>query len=275
MTGRLLAISDLHVSYQENREIVEQLKPTHDEDWLIVAGDVGEKVADVTWALRTLRERFANLIWVPGNHELWTTRDDPDQSRGEERYQRLVAACRNIGVVTPEDPYPVWDGPGGPVVIAPLFVLYDYSWWPAGTSSTAEAMATAQAAGIVGTDEVLLHFDPYEGRDAWCRARVELTEPRLQAAAQELPTVLVNHFPLVRHPTDVLRYPEFALWCGTDLTADWPTRFRAREVVYGHLHIPRTTWQDGVRHQEVSVGYPREWSRRATPPARLVPVLER
>ena len=275
MTGRLLAISDLHVSYQENREIVEQLKPAHDDDWLIVAGDVGEKVADVMWALRTLRERFANLIWVPGNHELWTTRDDPDQSRGEERYQRLVAACRNIDVVTPEDPYPVWDGPGGPVIIAPLFVLYDYSWWPAGTSSTAEALATAQAAGIVGTDEVLLHFDPYESRAAWCRARVELTEPRLRAAAQELPTVLVNHFPLVRHPTDVLRYPEFALWCGTDLTADWPTRFRAREVVYGHLHIPRTTWQDGVRHQEVSVGYPREWSRRSTPPARLVPVLER
>lgn len=275
MTGRLLAISDLHVSYQENREIVDQLKPTHDDDWLIVAGDVGEKIADVEWALRTLRERFANLIWVPGNHELWTTRDDPDQSRGEERYQRLVAMCRNIGVVTPEDPYPVWDGPGGPVVVAPLFVLYDYSWWPAGTSSTEEAMATAQAAGIVGTDEVLLHFDPHSGRDAWCRARVELTEPRLQAAADQLPTVLVNHFPLVRHPTDVLRYPEFALWCGTDLTAAWPTRFRAQEVVYGHLHIPRTTWQDGVRHQEVSVGYPREWSRRATPPARLVPVLER
>ena len=275
MTGRLLAISDLHVSYQENREIVDQLKPTHDDDWLIVAGDVGEKIADVEWALRTLRERFANLIWVPGNHELWTTRDDPDQSRGEERYQRLVAMCRNIGVVTPEDPYQVWDGDGGPVIVAPLFVLYDYSWWPAGASSTAEAMATAQAAGIVGTDEVLLHFDPHPGRDAWCRARVELTEPRLEAAARDLPTVLVNHFPLVRHPTDVLRYPEFALWCGTDLTASWPTRFRAREVVYGHLHIPRTTWQDGVRHQEVSVGYPREWSRRPTPPARLVPVLER
>ena len=274
MTGRLLAISDLHVSYQENREIVDQLKPTHDDDWLIVAGDVGEKIADVEWALRTCG-RFANLIWVPDNHELWTTRDDPDQSRGEERYQRLVAMCRNIGVVTPEDPYQVWDGAGGPVIVAPLFVLYDYSWWPAGTSSTAEAMATAQAAGIVGTDEVLLHFDPHPGRDAWCRARVELTEPRLEAAARDLPTVLVNHFPIVRHPTDVLRYPEFALWCGTDLTASWPTRFRAREVVYGHLHIPRTTWQDGVRHQEVSVGYPREWSRRPTPPARLVPVLER
>lgn len=68
--------------------------------------------------------------------------------------------------------------------------------------------------------------------------------------------MLVNHFPLVREPTRVLRHPEFALWCGTEATADWHTRFNARAVVYGHLHIPRTTWHDGVRFEEVSVGYP-------------------
>ena len=76
------------------------------------------------------------------------------------------------------------------------------------------------------------------------------------------PTVLVNHFPLRREPCDVLFYPEFALWCGTVETADWHTRYNALCAVYGHLHIPRTTWYDGVRFEEVSVGYPREWRRR-------------
>jgi hypothetical protein len=38
-------------------------------------------------------------------------------------------------------------------------------------------------------------------------------------------------------------------------------------VVYGHLHIPRVTWYDGVRFEEVSLGYPREWGRRGTRPA--------
>jgi hypothetical protein len=33
-------------------------------------------------------------------------------------------------------------------------------------------------------------------------------------------------------------------------------------VVYGHLHIPRTTVHDGVRFDEVSLGYPRQWRRR-------------
>ena len=76
------------------------------------------------------------------------------------------------------------------------------------------------------------------------------------------PTVLVNHFPMVREPCDALFYPEFALWCGTTATADWHTRYNAICSVYGHLHIPRTTWYDGVRFEEVSVGYPREWRRR-------------
>jgi len=73
--------------------------------------------------------------------------------------------------------------------------------------------------------------------------------------------VLVSHFPLTREPTRVLTYPEFAQWCGTELTADWHVRFGAKAVVYGHLHIPGTTWQDGVRFEEVSVGYPEELER--------------
>ena len=74
--------------------------------------------------------------------------------------------------------------------------------------------------------------------------------------------MLVNHFPLTAAPTRVLRHPEFAQWCGTTLTADWHRRFRAAAVVYGHLHIPITSWEDGVRFEEVSLGYPREWSKR-------------
>ena len=35
-------------------------------------------------------------------------RADPVQLRGEDRYQHLVALCRELGVITPEDPYPVW-----------------------------------------------------------------------------------------------------------------------------------------------------------------------
>src|SRR5450631_3389549 len=123
----LLAVSDLHVAYPQNRQLVEDLRPRSAGDWLLVAGDAGERMPDIEWALRTLSERFAQVVWAPGNHDLWTHRSDPVQLRGEERYRRLVEFCRGLGVLTPEDPYPVWDGPGGPVRVVPLFLLYDYS----------------------------------------------------------------------------------------------------------------------------------------------------
>src|SRR6266545_8132457 len=67
---RLLAVSDLHVAYPQNRRLVEDLRPRSEEDWLLVAGDVGERMPDIEWALRTLSERFARVVWVPGNHDL-------------------------------------------------------------------------------------------------------------------------------------------------------------------------------------------------------------
>lgn len=262
----LLALSDLHVGYPDNRTLVEELRPGSDGDWLLVPGDVAERFADVEWALRTLRERFARVIWAPGNHELWTHGRDEVKLRGEERYRALVELCRGLGVITPEDPYLVWDGPGGPATIVPMFLLYDYSWRPDGARTKEQGLAIAYDTGVVCSDERLLHPDPFPSREAWCWARIEQTEQRLAARDPDLPVVFVNHFPLVREPTRVLRYPQFAQWCGTGRTHDWPTRYRAAAVVYGHLHIPRTTWHDGVRFEEVSIGYPREWRRRGTPP---------
>ena len=259
-------MSDLHVGFPENRAIAERLQPVTDADWLIVAGDVGEQAEDIESVLTTLSQRFAKVIWVPGNHELWTHGRDPLRLRGEERYLHLVAACRRLGVVTPEDPYPAWPGDDGPVIVVPLFVLYDYSFRPEGAATTAEGLERANAAGVVSNDERLLHPDPYPSREAWCADRIARTERRLAELPTGAPTVLVNHFPLVREPTAVMRYPVFAQWCGTVQTADWPVRYGAIAVVYGHLHIPRTTWHDGIRHEEVSLGYPREWKRRKVAP---------
>lgn len=271
--GQVWAVSDLHIGYQENRALVERMKPATDDDWLLVAGDVSEKVADIRWALKTLAGRFRKVVWAPGNHELWTHPSDSVALRGVERYDHLVELCRDLGVLTPEDPYPVWEGPGGPVAVAPLFLLYDYTFLPSGSATKEEGLAYAHGTGIVCNDEYLLHPDPYPTREDWCRARVAETERRLAELPDDLPTVLVNHYPLDRHPTDVLWYPEFAMWCGTRLTADWHRRFRVHTMVYGHLHIPRTTWLDGVRFEEVSVGYPREWRKRPQPPGRLKRIL--
>ena len=266
MAAALMATSDLHVSYDQNRELMERLRPTDPGDWLLVAGDVGEVFADIERTLRLLASRFERVIWAPGNHELWTHPRDPVRLTGEHRYQALVEMCRGLGVLTPEDDFAVWEGPGGPVTIAPLFTLYDYSFRVPGAATKEESLRLAHEAGVVCTDELLLHPDPHTSREEWCRVRVEQTGRRLTTCDPRFGTVLLSHWPLVRRPTDVLRYPLFAQWCGTDRTADWHLRFRAVVAVYGHLHIPRTIVHDGVRFEEVSLGYPREWQARVAVP---------
>ena len=270
----LWATSDLHVGHRDNRAFAEAIRPQDDDDWLIVAGDVGERLTDIEWALSLMAQRFATVIWVPGNHELWASRSDPEDQRGVARYEQLVQMCASIGVLTPQDEYPRWAGPDGPVLVVPMFLLYDYSFTAPGTTSKQESLDYAHRTGIVCSDEFLLHPDPYPTREAWCHARVAETLGRLQECDHGLPWVLVNHWPLTREPTRVLRYPEFAQWCGTELTADWHRRFPVVAGVYGHLHIPRTTWQDGVRFEEVSLGYPREWrgrTREPVIPRRILP----
>ena len=122
------------------------------------------------------------------------------------KYEAVVEACRRIGVVTPEDPYVVW--PEEPrCVIAPLFLLYDYSFGPDSVGPEGAA-AWAAETGIRCADEHYLAPDPYPSR-----------------------------------------------------AASWHRRYRAKVVVAGHLHVRTTDWIDGVRFEEVSLGYPRHWRR--------------
>lgn len=255
---RLLAISDLHLSDKENWRALTRLS-AFPQDWLIVAGDVAEKIRDFRQALALLSQRFAKIFWTPGNHDLWTIPSDSESKRGVAKYLQMVEICREFGVHTPEDPFVQWPGSDPPLFIAPTFTLYDYSFRPDDVPET-EALAWAEASGVVATDEFLLHPDPYPSRQAWCEVRCRYTEERLvETAVAPNQIILINHFPLRYDLVHLWRIPRFSLWCGTRLTEDWHTRFPIKTVVYGHLHIRGTHMRDGVRFQEVSLGNTVNW----------------
>ncbi len=256
---KLWALSDLHVRHEENRRTLQALDP-HPGDWLILGGDVGETEEHLAFAIDTLAPKFARLFWVPGNHELWTSPKAPVEERGVAHYERLVALCRGRGVTTPEDEFVRWPGDAKETYLAPLFLLYDYSFRPAAVAE-ADAVAWAVEDGVLCTDEMMLHPHPYPSRQAWCRARCDAAEARLSALPPSASTVLINHFPMREEHAFTPRVPRFKIWCGTRRTEDWHLRYRARVVVFGHLHLPRTVMKDGVRFEEVSLGYPdqRKW----------------
>jgi hypothetical protein len=137
-----------------------------------------------------------------------------------------------------------------------LVLLYDYTFRPPQVPAR-EAVAWARRSGVLCVDEARLHPDPYCSRSEWCRVRCQLTEQRLQEV--QGPLVLVNHFPLLQEHARLPSIPRFSIWCGTTRTRDWHHRFAVRAVVYGHLHIRSSKVCDGVRFEEVSLGYPRHW----------------
>lgn len=255
---KLYAIADLHLSFAANREAFGAIPP-HPDDWLILAGDVGDRPEHLEDALSFLRPRFRRLLWTPGNHDLWSPPSDPAALKGDDLYRRLVEICRSFDVQSPEDDYPVWEGEGGPCIVAPTFVLYDYTFRP-DEIPVEQAVDWAKEAGICCADEHLLDPHPFGSRSDWCVARCAFTEERLAEASRRLPLVIVNHFPLRQDLAILPAIPRFTIWCGTRRTEDWHLRYRAKVVVSGHLHIRSTKWRDGVRFEEVSLGYPRHWN---------------
>ena len=257
---RLWALSDLHVSHPDNRGVLDGL-PAMPDDWLILGGDVTNGARRLDRCFRQVTPKFRRVVWVPGNHELWTAPGPAPRLGGVALYERLVGIARSHGVLTPEDPYPLVRLPGGPVLIAPLFLLYDYSFRPRHVARE-DVVRWARETGAVCSDELLLRPDPFPDRESWCAARCREAARRLASHPAELPKVLVNHYPLEEEHAVLPRIPRFTPWCGTRRTRGWHRRFNACAVVYGHLHIRGTRWLDGVPFHEVSLGYPHQWDRR-------------
>ncbi|OYQ31400.1 metallophosphoesterase [Niveispirillum lacus] len=271
-SARLWAISDLHLSLAGNRQAVEAL-PNHGPDWLILAGDLAEQPADLAAAFTMLRQRFARLIWVPGNHELWTVKTPNGTLSGEAKYRAMVTIAQRHGVVTPEDPYPLWQGPGGPALLVPMFLGFDYSFRPDDVPLD-RVLDWAWERRLRSADETRLSPTPYTTRQEWCAARVAWTAARLDIERPPgMGTVLINHYPLRADLVTLRRIPRFSPWCGTTATNDWHRRFNAIACIHGHLHVPATHWRDGVRFEEVSLGYPRQWQPHGRGPDRALRLI--
>jgi len=264
--SRLLALSDLHVNRPHNLRALDTLAD-HPHDELIVAGDVGDGPDDLAKAWSRLCPRFRRVFWVPGNHELWAAPSDP--LRGEARYAAMVDVCRQFGVVTPEDPPAVFDDKAR---VVPLFMLYDFTLRPPNISRDKVA-AWARASGIRPVDDIRLRTDPHPDIVAWADVLRERAQARLAAVPDDLPKVVVSHFPLRPDLIRLYRIPRFTPWCGSVHTADWHRRYGISVAVSGHLHMRATDWVDGTRFEEVALGYPRHWREEAGVEYYLRPIV--
>ncbi|GAB4195565.1 MAG: metallophosphoesterase [Wenzhouxiangellaceae bacterium] len=117
---RIFAISDLHIDYEANEEWVNQLsRDDYQEDVLILAGDLTDRLTLLGRAFEKLRSCFKTVLYVPGNHELWVLRSGEKSSF--EKFERISDLAWNTGITMSPMQF-------GKITIVPLFSWYDYSF---------------------------------------------------------------------------------------------------------------------------------------------------
>ena len=263
---RVWAISDIHVDHRENRLWLERLcGEEHGDDILILAGDVASNRELVEWALERLAAAYSRVFFVPGNHDLWVIRDEPNDSL--DQFNELMGVCSELGVLTQATRISAPEG-GRAVFIVPLNAWY---------SEPAE-----------GEDSL---FVPKEGEDPslsmWAdRARIRWPDSLSSPAAYFLSLNQLHE--TVAEDTDVISFSHFLP--RTELifsSADERARFgeqggdraplfnfsrvagsmgierQIRQLgsvvhVHGHQHRNRDREIEGVRYVSHCLGYPQE-----------------
>ena len=269
--GNLLAISDLHIGYpgepRPGREDAPRDRRRLAPRGRRRLGDRGRHPLGPGDPRRPLRQGRVGARQPRAVDPPQRTRSP---LRGVARYEHLVALCRELGVRHPGGPVPrAGTAPAARSSSRRCSCCTTTPSCPQGCATKEEGLAYAHGTGVVCTDEYLLHPDPYPTREAWCRARVAETERRLaelprrpaDGARQPLPPGPASDGRPAATPSSPCGAAPPAPPTGTAVSASrpWST------AICTSRGPPGTT---GVRFEEVSVGYPREWrqapgSRRA------------
>jgi Calcineurin-like phosphoesterase len=244
---RLFATSDLHTDYKENFRWLQELSDTeYRDDVLIVAGDVSDRLEIIGETLLLLRSKFRQLLFTPGNHELWVRGADIDSI---EKFQQILNLCDELDIAT--KPLRLGD-----VWIVPLFSWYDGVYEP-------EMTAWAD-----------FHFCKWP-KDAAPLSDyfLRLNEPHLKQ--YDAPVISFSHF-IPRWdllpPKEYLRIS----WLGKiSVCAALDSQIRqinSSVHICGHTHTTFDVTVDEVRYVQNAVKYPKE---RRTPsfPIKLIRVI--
>ena len=235
----IYAISDLHTDNRENRELVEQISTTEFlNDTLLIAGDISNKLEVIESTLNTLQARFKKLFFVPGNHELWVTKDD-DHSIA--KFERILALCSRLGIATsPQLVEDVW--------IVPLFSWYESDFFPAGNINDPQ---------LEGWSD--FHFCQWPDQIDPLSYFLALNRPNIRG--YDRPVISFSHFvPRLEliPPPEVLFFKSLPLVSGSNQIEAQLREINSHVHLFGHTHINRDQTIDNVRYVQNALRYPRE-----------------
>ncbi|HEY0685456.1 MAG TPA: metallophosphoesterase [Steroidobacter sp.] len=239
--ARLFALSDVHVDYDVNARWVRDLsRADYRDDILILAGDITHKVPELASCLSAFATRFAKVLFVPGNHELWVMGEAPERT-SLDKFADVVAVAEQSGICM--QPYS-----HGDVLIVPLLGWYDYSFgapsedlyhmwmdfhacrWPSGFQP----------------DDVSAHFTKLNSSISVQGATRIVTFSHFLPRIDLLPSYVSSRHRLLDPVLGSTRLERQLRELGSSMH------------VYGHSHINRRIELDGVTYINNAFGYPGE-----------------
>ena len=268
---RLALTSDLHVEHHPEvvplvAARVEALRP----DVLIVAGDVSSKLESLEAALAALGKAAPHLVFVAGNHDLWTL---PGAPTSRQRYERdIPAACARAGArAVGGEPF-VIDG----VVFCGVTGWYDYSLRNRELDATFTRADYERGAWgrLRWNDTARVVWPGEDGTEldapAICAAHVASLEAQLAEAGARPTVVVTHHLPFAGLVTSKGEPPWDFIngFMGSERLGEAMLRAgNVRAGVCGHTHFRKRVDVDGrggrFTVETSPVGYPREYARMA------------
>ena len=244
---RIFCVSDLHTDFQENWSLLDKL-PSREyaRDALIVAGDVADRFDTIQRTLELLRSKFAQVLYTPGNHELWVR---GDWRNSLQKLEQLLELCDSLDVlIRPTEVAGFW--------VVPLLSWYDDSLGHNGTADLAE---------LEGWGD--FHFCKWPDRFGEpADYLLGMNGPVIRP--YDKPVITFSHFLPRREllpDADRLRFKGLPQVAGS-VKLDRQIRAVGSTIhVFGHSHINRDQTIEGVRYVQHALLYPkeREWLGRA------------
>ncbi|MES2741956.1 MAG: metallophosphoesterase [Pseudomonadota bacterium] len=236
---RLFTVSDLHIDHTENLAWLKQLsRSDYTDDVLILAGDIADDHTLLRWSLHYLAECFKKVLFVPGNHDLWTLRSRREASF--DKFAAIEAMCREADIGM--QPYRL-----GATLIVPLLGWYDESFGIPGPALRA-AWMDFRACNWEGRadNEVSRLFDAMNPwPDTTGAARV-LTFSHFLPRIDLMPAAMPSKYHYL--------YPVF----GSQRLERRLRALGSSMHIYGHSHLNRRVDIDGVTYINNAFAYPTE-----------------
>lgn len=236
---RLFLGSDFHVDYRQNLDWLRALsRADFTDDVLVVAGDLSDELDLVKTCFDELVPRYRKLLFLPGNHDLWTARSGKGLSF--EKFETLNALCHGYGIETRPVAF-------GKTLIVPLLAWYDYSFGEPGPTIRRgwmdfykcnwEGLAPAEVAARFDTMNVMPDTSGFETVYS-----VSHFVPRIDLMPARYPEKHKALFPVL----------------GTNRLEARIRALGASKHFYGHSHLNRNKEIKGVTYINSAFGYPKE-----------------